>query len=623
MVLGLNLRRYSAPIVVWRIEVLGGIRALAENHVVDRFPTRRTAGLLAFLALHPDVQHSRDALAELLWPEATLESQKHSLRLALSRLRALLGQGHPIESSRSHVWIRSTDVVTDVADFNAAIGAGDYALAKKLFRNGLAPGLSDEWVIEAQVSLELALERLSSDKEELRRQLPSGLRRMFGRQADLDQIEKLFERNKVVSIIGIGGIGKTRLAIEYASTKRNPLWISLTDLGSPSQLADFIRNSIRAPIPDASMPLISYVCREIAALSPDLVVLDNAEHVIGPELKELLASLSAIPNLNVLVTSRWSIQFELEAVQSLKPVSEEAGAEIFKDRVSAVRQIGPIPDAVVARVARRQGGIPLAIELCAARVGIQSIRELEQGHYPPIDHLGESIGIPGRQQNLEDVLESSLRVLPTRVRQALSDLCVFCGGFDANAAEAVARADLSALQMLQTSGLVVAYDTDEAVRFRIPEPLRGIGLEDKQQSQRSHALYFADWVEANRADELPPPPYRFGSRLDLQIVERFNVRAALNFCLASPELKLREAGLRIVAAYWTHWYTTNKSAEMEYWATSLLADLGEQADLKIQAAARLSLGLAWILGLECEGGCCPHPAAPRSARSRCGTASPF
>lgn len=577
----------------WRIEMLGRLRATAGDLVVDRFPTRRTAALLAYLALHPDVQHSRDFLADLLWPEADLSSQKHSLRLALSRLRTLLGPNHPIEASRSHVWLKAEAVKTDVQELEDAIEAGDFGRAKSLMAGPLLPGIYDDWAIETQARLELLLEGIPPKSEALQRTIPGGLRRMIGRQADLDQIEDLLAQNSLVTITGIGGMGKTRLAAEFARFQDSSAWISLVDVTRPGQVPDAIRSAIRSPMPAEHAPLLPFVCRELANLAPVLLVLDNAEHLVGPELREVLEEVIAVPGVKVLATSRCSLGLANRAEHALKPLSDKAGAAVFKERVQSIRSSIQIPEDVLARIAERHGGIPLAIELGAARVGIQSIRDIDQGHLPPIDRLGESLGIPERHQSLAEVLQSSLQNLSDHDRQALSDLCVFRGGFDASAAEAVADADLGTLERLRKFGLLVAYDAEgETVRFRIPEPLRGIGLEQNQGSDARHAHYFAGWVAENRADHLPEPPFVFGSRLEAQNTERYNVEAALAFCAASEDVEIREAGLRIVAGFWTHWYTGNRAAEMEAWAMSLLAGAGVRADPKLQAAARLSLGLA-------------------------------
>lgn len=578
---------------IWKIELIGGLRAIYEGNVVDRFPTKRTAALLAYLALKPNVQHAREVLAETLWPEAAPESQKHSLRLALSRLRALLGPNHPIEASRSHVWFKPGSVTTDAEAVEYAIQKGDFKLATQLLNAPLIPGHYDDWILDAQANLELMLAGMGVAMDQSKSSIPSNLRRLHGRQTDIEHIEKLFEHNAVVAITGMGGMGKTRLAIEVARTRRNPLWVSLADVSTSNHILDAVRTAARSPMPDSSLSLLAFLCRECADRAFDLIVLDNVEHLVGAELIELITALSSIKKAKILLTSRCPLALPNQAEHALKPVSEQAGAEIFMDRIQTVRLGLQIAEPVLKRIVRRLGGIPLAIELGAARVGIQSVRELELGHFPPIDDLGESLGIPERHQSLDEVLESSLEVLQPNDRQAFSDLCVFRGGFDAQAAAKVAGAELGVLERLRNHGLIVPYDTEHnGVRFRIPEPFRGIGLESMQRSDRSHALYFADWVEQNRADHLPPPPYTFGSRLAGQNTERYNVQAALKYCVSQKDPEIREAGLRIVGAFWTHWYTNNKAAEMESWASLLLAESGERVHPKIEAAARFSLALA-------------------------------
>jgi tetratricopeptide (TPR) repeat protein len=561
--------------VAWRFELLGGLRAVATGRVVDHFPTKRTAALLAFLALHPDTQHSREFLAEMLWPEADFASQRHSLRLALSRLRSLLGPDHPIESTRSHVLLKGEQTSTDVQEFEAAVEAGDRRMAEGLLKRGLLPGQYDDWIVATQARLELLLDGLGDEGEVPLTSLPSAVGRIIGRQADLDQVEWLFSQSPIVVLTGIGGIGKTRLAIEFARQQDRAFWVSLIDLTSADQLPDAVRAAIRSPVPSTQVSLLPYVCRELGALTPALLVLDNAEHLVSSELAETVETLAAVPGVSVLVTSRRPLPITRQSEHPLKPVSTKAGAAIFKERVTAIRNTVQVPDDVLARIAEQHGGVPLAIELGAARVGVQSVREIEQRDVPPFDRLG----LPERQQSLAEVVEASL--------------CVFRGGFDSDAAAAVAKADLAALERLRRFGLIAPQDlSNGSVRFRVPEPLRELLADANQETRRDHALYFADWVERNRADHLPEPPFRFGSRLEDQEIERFNVEAALDFCAQSDDAKVLEAGLRIVAAFWTHWYTSNKPGEMERWATSLLSNASAASDPMVLAAGRLSLGLA-------------------------------
>lgn len=572
--------------------MFGKLRAVTDDVVIERFPTRKTAALLAYLALNPGQDHSREALAELLWPDAEEQSQRHSLRLALSRLRALLGPDLPIEATRNWVRLRAEHVSTDVADFELAVQAGQLQEARQLFSGPLLPGLTDDWVTIAQARLDALLEDINQRPRNTHSTLPSGMRRMFGRQADLDQIEGLFAQNSVVTLTGMGGIGKTRLAAEFAGFQENSLWVSLVDVLRPEDIADAIRMVMGAPLPAAHMPIQSYVCRELADIAPLLLVLDNAEHLLSPELAEVITQTASVPGVKVLVTSRTTIPGLAQAEHPIKPMGDKAAAALFKDRVHIIRHAVQIQDASLATIVERHGGIPLAIELCAARIGIQSIREIEQGEFLPIDQLGESLGIPPRHQSLNEVLLASVTFLPPEEREALANLCVFRGGFTAKAAEAVAHANLATLESLRTCGLIVGTDTPDSVRFRIPEPIRDLNLEKHPATADRHALFMADWVEQNRADQLPEPPYEFGSRLRLQSAERFNVAAALETSAQSQEIEVRAAGLRIVGAYWTHWYTSNKSAEMEAWANRLLAGAGEQVGSRVQATARLALGLA-------------------------------
>ncbi|RYG25872.1 tetratricopeptide repeat protein [bacterium] len=577
----------------WRIEVLGGVRASYGERVVDRFPTQRTAALLAYLALFPRVAHPREALAETLWSDADPESQRHSLRLALSRLRALLGSEHPLEAGRSMVRLDPARFVTDVAEFEGAVARGDARTAHKLYAGPLLPGHYEEWVIDQQARLEALLETIVESDGGLPPTLPQGLGKLFGREAERLRILALLEEGRQVTLTGPGGMGKTRLAVAVSREHGQAVWVSLVDLLAPDQVADALRMALRLPAPAPGFPVVDMVARELTEVGPVLLVLDNAEHLVSEELSVLVRRLAEIPGVSLLVTSRRALGTAYETEVPVGPLDEVDGAALFEERARRARPGVNSSEEARRALARRLGGMPLALELAAARAGVQGLAEIEAGGWAKENAFGGSLGIPVRQRSLSAVLRDSLALLPEKRGVAFARLSVFRGGFDAAAAFAVAEADLATLDDLRRWSLIVASDEpDGSVRFRMLEPLRDVAQDERGEAEIAHARYFADWVEANRADDLPPPPRRLGQRLALQERERDNIRAALETCRASGAPSLREVGLRIVAAYWTYWFIRNAGTEMEETAKAMLEGAGEAADSRIQAAARLSLALA-------------------------------
>ena len=114
---------------IWRIEMLGGLRAARGDRPVLRFPTRKTALLLAYLALHPGRFHPREALAEMLWPDVPQEAQRHNLRLTLSRLRTVFSPDTLIEADRLTVRLNPAAFTTDVREFEQAVARNDASTA--------------------------------------------------------------------------------------------------------------------------------------------------------------------------------------------------------------------------------------------------------------------------------------------------------------------------------------------------------------------------------------------------------------------------------------------------------------------------------------------------------------
>jgi DNA-binding SARP family transcriptional activator len=130
----------------WRIEMLGGFRAVRGDRALARFPGRKAMSLLAYLALSPGRFHAREALAEMLWPELPRATQFHNLRLTLSRLRGLLAPDDALlDTDRLAVRLDPAEFTTDVAEFEQAVARCDLRAARALYAGPLLPGLYDEW----------------------------------------------------------------------------------------------------------------------------------------------------------------------------------------------------------------------------------------------------------------------------------------------------------------------------------------------------------------------------------------------------------------------------------------------------------------------------------------------
>lgn len=578
---------------IWRIEMLGGLRAIAPDRVVDKFPTQKTASLLAYLATFSRSSVSREVLAEMFWPDADPESQRHSLRVALSRLRSHLGPDHPIEAGRHSVRLDRSRFVTDVGEFESAVARGDGSLARRIYTGIFLPGFYDEWILVEQSRLDQIFEDLTEGGSSFPETLPRVATSFLGRSEERSHIRQELRPGRIVTLTGPGGIGKTRLAAATARDHGQAIWVSLADLSEASQAVQSIREALRLPLPAPGFAVEDMVVRELNELGPVLLVLDNAEQLVGKVFSEVVTRLAAIDDLSLMVTCRVPLGLAEEFEVPIGPLVEADAAALFRERALHTRPDFGASDESVLEIARRFGGMPLALELAAARIGVQDVRDLITLDWIEDSEFGETFGISKRQRSLDSVLRSSLKPLDDKARKAFAQLSVFRGGFDTTAAATVAGANPSILEYFRRLALIVAWEEpDGTLRFRMPEPLRDIASSEGPDAHIAHAEYFADWIEANRADDLPPPPYGFATRLARQERERENIRAALETCEASEKIQDRETGLRIVAAYWTHWYVRSEGIEMERWATSLLNGPGVNTNPLIQASARLALGLA-------------------------------
>lgn len=463
---------------VWRVELLGGLRVRGESGLITQFPARKTTALLVLLALRPERVQPREELAAQLWPDAPFESSRNSLKQALSVLRKQLG---PIFET-THFGIRLCPgmVETDVAQWEALFQQGRYREAETLWRGELLPGYYEDGIVAEREQLNALRESACPEDAPWRERqvvLPSLLTRFVGRDAQLSQFAALLQTERWITLVGPGGMGKTRLAIQAAQQQslHDLYFISLIELQSPSQLLAVIAEVVRLPL-SASQDLFETLVGFLAD-RPTLLVLDNAEHLERTELASLCQRLlERLPQLRLLVTSRQVLggggeyRFALPTL----PIMHEA-VPLFLDRA---RRWAPdfANSDEVARLCELLEGIPLAIELCAAWVGAltapQMLARLEQHDTRLLS--GKDSTLPKRHRSVEAAFQGSYGALTASQQQLLRDLTVFQGGWTLEAAEAVCPTDdtLSDLLALTESSLVQSAHG----RFSMLESLRQFAI---------------------------------------------------------------------------------------------------------------------------------------------------
>jgi len=521
----------------WEVQMLGGLRARSGDVVLQRFPTRAIACLLARLALQPQRDHSREELAELLWralPHAqplAPDALRSRLRNALSTLRTLLEPpghraGPVLLTDRLHVRLNAALVHTDVAQFErlcqtAAADPAAAQAARALYRGELLPGYDDDWVRDRRHQLADLYENLhqahrpDTAHNEARLAHPayagvaaqrvagpqSGRRLLayvtpfFGREDEILQLQKSVHEHSLLHLVGPGGCGKTRLAVQWALQDRSFDSIHLVPLQecpSPSGVMDQVRAALDLQATRA--PAIDQVADRLQG-SAALLILDSCEHLMPGSsveskdalqraapatLEQALDSLQQrLPQLRLLLTSRRAMQAGSPRMTLLPlpvPAPQARGAPsaaqalaspsvaLFVDRARAVRADFTLHarnvDAVV-QLCRLLDGLPVLIEIAASRTRHYSPRELCNALSTSITVLqrtGPAASRAGHHTSVQALLQWSWRHLDPPAQAMLGAVVVFRGGWTLPAAAAVAQCSLAqcadALQALAEHHLV-------------------------------------------------------------------------------------------------------------------------------------------------------------------------
>jgi predicted ATPase/class 3 adenylate cyclase len=446
-----------------------------------------------------------------------------------------------------------------------------------------------------------------------RASLPAVLDSFVGRDRELVDVAGLVTAQRLVTLVGPGGCGKTRLAVEVArslasSYADGPFFVDLAPVTDPSLVAERVASAMGVrPNPGQSA---GDALADALAGRDLLVLLDNVEQVVGsgPVVMDLL---TLAPGLRLLVTSREPVhapgewRYTVEPLETLGPEEDLAAwsasaTVLFVDRARAVDQgfvLTAGNAAVVAAICRRLDGLPLAIELAVGWLRVMSPETL-------LLHLGESLdllqasgdGRPDRQQTLRATVDWSYRLLdaePARVFRALS---VFVGGWTVDAAAAVCdcpdpSTTLRMLGVLTECSLVAATRTLGAdPRFRMLETLRGYGLEQLAEAgeesavRARHADYVIGLAARSGAALAGPDELACMAQLDR---ERDNITSALRWLTGTGQ---QVRALDAAARLWRHWRVRAYLDEGRALLEELLAGLPSDAPDDVRARGLVALG---------------------------------
>jgi predicted ATPase len=393
--------------------------------------------------------------------------------------------------------------------------------------------------------------------------LPAAGTSFLGREAELHEAALLLARTRLLSVVGPGGVGKTRFALELATRAREERFADYEDgvfgcflasLRDPALVPATVAQALSVPErpgETALEALAAYVGERRV-----LLLLDNVEHVLAAT-DELAQLLERCPALTVLATSREGLRMEHELVYELPPLAADESIALFCERAAGE------PTQAVAELCARLEGLPLAIELAAARTSLLSPEQLLARLSTRLDLLKAGRDADPRQQTLRATIEWSHELLSPEAQELFARLSVFAGGCTLEAAEAVCDADLDALASLLDKSLL--RRTGE--RFSMLETIRELAAEllarsgEVEELRRRHAEYFAERAERHGPDARG----RNREVLDELACDYANFRAALQWADASGEVELLG---RLAGALAMYWNTRGPLAEARAWLES-------------------------------------------------------
>lgn len=433
--------------------------------------------------------------------------------------------------------------------------------------------------------------------------LPVPLTTFVGRVEERADVAELLARHRLVSLVGFGGAGKTRLALEVAADLQASFpggsWmVDLSAAVDGPAVARAMAAVLGVP-DDPFRPLMDRMADALRSASL-LVVLDNCEHLVRACADLVGTLLGRCPGLRVLATTREPLGVPGEVHVRVGPLGlpdEGAGAEavaeaeavqLFAERARLVRRdfaVTPANATAVCSVCRRLDGIPLAIELAAARLAVLSPQQIDQRLGDQFRLLAdEGPGRPERHRTLAATIAWSDALLDAAERELLWRLSVFAGGFGLGAAEAVGAgglvkrpALLDHLARLVAKSLVVADTAGEEARYRILESIRQHGAERLAETgetpgvQARHARWFLDLAERAEPDLGGPAQEAWLGRLAL---DHDNLRVALAWAVAARDAEVAQ---RLAGALVLFWRVRGHVAEAREWLERALSTPGDVA----------------------------------------------
>lgn len=446
--------------------------------------------------------------------------------------------------------------------------------------------------------------------------LPNPLAGFVGRARELGQLAALLPTTRLLTLTGAGGSGKTRLALELAARTHQGYpdgigWVELAPLGEPEVLAEHVAHALEIR-EDGSRSAEEGLLAALQDRSM-LLVLDNCEHVVEATASLATRLLAHCPRLTILTTSRQPLGVPGEHHWAVPPLSlppatgeltvkEIAAADAVQLFVERALEVSPLftlsrtNATVVADICRRLDGLPLALELAAARLKVLSPEEIRQ-------RLGDALRllangprtVDPRHRTLRATVDWSYRQLSPAEQLLLQRLSVFAGGCTLEAVEAVCAGDgiprdevLDVLTGLVDRSLVVMREQEDAARYTLLEVVRQFAQQQLAEAGAAQEIghrHFAWFLAQARAARIPVESTSSPEWIARLVADGDNLRAALEWHLGpggEPAAALELAGL-----LWLVWFHGAQWSEGRHWLEAALAHPAAQEPTLPRARALL------------------------------------
>ncbi|MCX7993465.1 MAG: AAA family ATPase [Fimbriimonadales bacterium] len=530
----------------WYFQLMGVFEARRGAFRMTRFRTSKDLSLLGYLITHPPHRFTREKLASLLWEELPPDRARNNLSVALSALRRAFenaGEYALIHADAQQIGLDPDRFDADVLQFQRALQTARacadpeqqyayYAQAIGYYQGEFLPHVYDVWAIShaawLQAERQRALERLAqtaaergdlpqakawrmqleplhptSEPTSAQRtrdvtptQLPTPRCRLVGRETELARLTELLAEHRCVTIHGLSGFGKTSLALEVANRLHaqgaTVHWIALTAISDARQLAPHIVQSLSLPAAPNPLETLQRYC----ATRRPLLFLDNLEHLLPDGAAAVAELLQAAPDARLCITSCLPLRIEGETTFPLAPLPctgtpDNPAMAVFVERVRQRDACFRLTDAnrpLIQELCERLEGVPLALELAAARLGALSLPQMLTRIHQRLDWLRtRRQDIEPRHWAMQTALDSAFGALTLEAQRALTQLSLLPDVWSLDAAQTATDLPpetLSDILIALCDASLVERVSETPLRYRMLEIIREYAqarLSDRQR----------------------------------------------------------------------------------------------------------------------------------------------